>query len=92
MAKPTDRWELKEQLERQVERLQEAERRRPNVLAQTAALGVLGLLLVIPIVVGAYLGRWVDERWGDGMGRWTLSFILAGVVVGAVNVYLYLRE
>lgn len=92
MAAPADRRKLKAQVKRQLKRMDDAERNRPGTMAQTAALGVLGLLMVIPVVVGAYLGHWVDRTWGDSDGRWTLGLILTGVVVGAVNVYLYLRE
>ena len=92
MAEHPDRWRLKRQLQRDVERMEDAERKGPSALAQTAMLGGLVLMMVIPVVVGAYLGRWVDRTWSDGDGHWTLGLIIAGAVVGAMNVYLYLRE
>ncbi len=33
-----------------------AERERPTLLAQTVYLGTLGLVFVLPVIVGAYLG------------------------------------
>jgi Putative F0F1-ATPase subunit Ca2+/Mg2+ transporter len=40
---------------------------------------------VLPVVAGAYLGRWLDSLVAGYSVRWTVSLILLGVVVGAVN-------
>jgi ATP synthase protein I len=52
----------------------------------------LGLVFVLPVIVGAYLGRWLDGLAEGYAIRWTVSLIVLGVVVGAVNVYLLTRE
>lgn len=83
---------FKKKVEKQVERMRKAERDRPTLLVQTAYVGTLGLLLVLPVVVGAYLGHWLDSLFEGYSIRWTLSMILLGVIVGAVNVYLFVRE
>jgi ATP synthase protein I len=83
---------LHRQVEKQAQRLQQAEKDRPTLLAQTVFLGVLALLFVLPVVGGAYLGHWLDSLRPGYSIRWTVSLIVAGVVVGAVNVYLYIRE
>jgi ATP synthase protein I len=44
------------------------------------------------VVAGAYLGRWLDSLLPGYSLRWTLSLIFLGLVVGGVNVYLYVRE
>ena len=84
--------ELRKQVERQARRMQKAERERPTLLAQTVYVGTLGLLFVLPAVGGAYLGRWLDGLLPGYSLRWTLSLILVGVAVGAINVYLFTRE
>ncbi len=84
--------ELKQRISRQVDRMQKADKDRPTLLAQTAYLGTLGLLLVIPVIVGAYLGRWLDGFVEGYSIRWTLSLIIVGVAVGAINVYLFIKE
>lgn len=89
--KNTDR-RLKQEVEKDAERLHRAERDRPSLLAQTAYLGTLGIVFVLPLVVGAYLGRWLDGLVEGYSIRWTVSLILLGVVVGAVNVYLLTKE
>ena len=42
-------------------RAKRRERERAHLLAQTVYLGTLGVMLALPIVVGAYLGSWLDE-------------------------------
>lgn len=84
--------ELQRQVEKQRERIERAEQERPTLLAQTVHIGVLGLLFVLPVVGGAYLGRWIDGLFEGYSMRWTLSLIFVGIVVGAVNVYFFVRE
>ncbi|WP_461482892.1 AtpZ/AtpI family protein [Porticoccus sp.] len=84
--------ELRKQVERQVRRMKKAERERPTLLGQTVYIGTLGLLLVLPVVAGAYLGQWIDSLASEYSSRWTVSLILVGVMIGAINVYLFVRE
>ena len=87
-----DRRQLSNDIERQVKRMKKAEKERPTLLAQTIFLGTLGLVFVLPVVGGAYLGRWLDGMVAGYSVRWTLSLLFLGVVVGATNVYLMIRE
>lgn len=84
--------ELKQRISKQVDRMRKADKDRPTLLAQTVYLGTLGLLLVIPVILGAYLGRWLDGFVEGYSMRWTLSLIIVGVAVGAVNVYLFIKD
>jgi ATP synthase protein I len=83
---------LRERISRQTRRMKQAERDRPTLLGQTVYVGTLGLLMVIPIVVGAYVGQWLDSLVEGYSIRWTIGFILIGVVIGAVNIYLFVKE
>lgn len=83
---------LRRNVERQVKRMKRAEKERPTVLAQTVFLGTLGVVFVLPVVVGAYLGRWLDGMSEGYSLSWTLGLLLLGIVVGAVNVYLLIKE
>ena len=84
--------ELHDHVEKQTRRLKKAERERHDWLSQTVYIGSLGLAFVIPVVIGAYLGRWLDEQLQGYSTGWTVSLIFVGVVVGALNIYLQLRE
>ncbi|MGB5279210.1 MAG: AtpZ/AtpI family protein [Gammaproteobacteria bacterium] len=84
--------ELRKQVERQARRMKKAERERPTLIGQTVYIGTLGLLLVLPVIGGAYLGNWLDSQMTGYSIRWTVSLILLGVFVGAVNVYLFIKD
>ena len=83
---------LKERIRMQTLRMKQAERDRPTLLGQTVFLGTLGLLFVVPVVIGAYVGQWLDDFVEGYSIRWTMSLIMLGVAIGAVNVYLFVRE
>jgi ATP synthase protein I len=84
--------DLRKQVDRQARRMNKAERERPTLIGQTVYIGTLGLLFVLPVVGGAYLGHWLDSLVEGYSIRWTTSLILIGVFVGALNVYLFVRE
>lgn len=83
---------LRQSVEREAERMHRAERERQSLLAQTAYLGSLALLFVLPVLAGAYLGSWIDDQLEGYSVRWTISLLLAGVALGIFNVYLFVRE
>ena len=84
--------DLQRKVRQQARRMKQAEKDSPTLLAQTRVLGTLGLVLVLPVILGAYLGQWLDEKLGGDSAFWTVSLILTGVVIGIVNVYLLIRE
>ncbi|MEJ2307763.1 MAG: AtpZ/AtpI family protein [Gammaproteobacteria bacterium] len=84
--------DLGREVERQVKRMKKAEEERPTLIGQTVYIGTLGLLIVLPVIGGAYLGHWLDGLVEGYSIRWTVSLILVGVFVGAMNVYLFIRD
>ncbi|MCP5326590.1 MAG: AtpZ/AtpI family protein [Oceanospirillaceae bacterium] len=77
--------------------ISDAQRQR-KFLSQRAGLfgflvygGTLGLLLVLPMVAGAYLGSWLDAQMAGYSTRWTVSLIILGIVAGIWNVIWYIR-
>ena len=72
--------------------MRQAERERTTLMAQTVYLGTLGLVFVLPVIGGAYLGSWLDGMVEGYSMRWTLSLIFLGLVVGGINVWLMIRE
>lgn len=83
---------LRKNIEKQAGRTEQAEKDRPTVLAQTVFLGTLALLFVLPVVGGVYLGSWLDSLREGYSYRWTMSLLVTGVFIGAMNVYLYIQR
>ena len=84
--------QLRKRVEQQARRMKQAEKDRPTLISQTVYMGTLGLVFVLPVVGGAYLGRWLDGLVEGYSVRWTLSMLFLGVIIGAANVYLLIRE
>jgi ATP synthase protein I len=83
---------LRRRVERDARRMRKAEREREGLLVQTVYLGTLGLVFVLPLVAGAYLGHWLDTLSDGYSMRWTLSLLFLGLVIGAFNVYFLIRS
>lgn len=83
---------LQRQVDNQVKRIQKAGREKTSILAQTLYLGTLGLVLVLPIIGGVYLGAWLDNMANGYSMGWTLSLLMLGVFIGAINVYLLIKQ
>jgi ATP synthase protein I len=81
---------LRNALGKQIRRLRRAQ--RAGFLGLLVTGGTAGLLLVLPLVIGAYLGRWIDEQAAGYSVRWTVNLILLGLGVGVFNVIAFFKE
>jgi ATP synthase protein I len=52
-------------------------------------LGAGGWLFAIPVVGGAYLGKYLDSRFGGKGISWTITFLVLGIVFGVYNVWRF---
>jgi len=84
--------DLEKQVTLNISKMNKAKKEKSTLLAQTIYLGTLGFVFILPIILGAYLGVWLDGRLKGFSVAWTLNLIILGVIVGAVNVYLMIKE
>jgi ATP synthase protein I len=91
MTTPTDR-DWRDLVHRQARRIPRARRERRGLIGQSLYLGTLGIVFVLPVVAATYLGLWIDQQLPGYSVRGTLSGIVIGLVVGAIDVYLIVRE
>lgn len=78
--------------ERDLKRLDQKSKHPASWLGMLLYGGTLGLLFVVPIIAGAYLGRWLDTLVTGYSVRWTISLIMLGIAVGAYNAWRFLQE
>lgn len=83
---------LIEHIRRDAKRLENKPERPSTMMGLLLYGGTLGLMFTIPIVGGAYLGRWLDALADGYSVRWTVSLILLGLVVGGYNVIRLLNK
>ena len=82
--------ELKTKVKVKIRRIKKARREQGDFYAQTVYLGTLGCLIIFPILIGTYLGLWLDRKFESYV--FTGAFIILGAFTGAITVYLYIRD
>ncbi len=53
----------------------------PSVARRLAQIGVLGWIIVAPMLGGVFLGRWLDARFESGL-FWTAPLLILGLGLG----------
>jgi ATP synthase protein I len=77
-----------EDIGKSAKELMEARKDKDGFLHYAYVLGVGGWLLALPLVGGAYLGKYLDKKVGVSGGiSWTITFIIIGIAVGFFNLW-----
>ena len=58
----------------------------PGVWFGLGMMGLVGWSVVVPTLLGAALGYWLDHRY-HGPYSWTLMLLLIGLIVGCLNAW-----
>ena len=88
----TNRDKLTEDTTQDIRRLEKQEKAPATWIGIAFYGGTVGLLFVVPIIGGAYLGRWLDSLFTGYSVRWTVSCILLGIALGAYNALRFLKD
>lgn len=54
-------------------------------------MGLVGWSVVVPTLIGAALGVWLDKHYPGGRS-WTLALLIAGLVLGCVNAWHWVAK
>ena len=49
-------------------------------------MGLVGWSVVVPTLLGAVLGIWLDKHY-PGVHSWTLALLIAGLAIGCLNAW-----
>lgn len=63
----------------------------PSVARQLAAVGVLGWIIVVPMLAGVALGRWIDRSLGTRI-TFTAALLLLGLALGCWSAWRWMHE
>ncbi len=77
-----------EHVERRRKWLDEGE---PPVARRLAQIGVLGWIVVVPMLLGAFAGRWLDQRFSTGI-FWTAPLLLLGLALGCWSAWRWMQS
>lgn len=69
----------------------EAQQSPPSVWMGLGMMGLIGWSVVVPTLLGAGLGLWLDARH-TSEDSWTLALLVAGLVFGCVNVWRWIAR
>ena len=62
----------------------------PSFARYLAQVGVLGWMIVVPTLLGIFLGRWIDRGFGTGI-FWTGPLLLLGLGVGCWSAWRWMH-
>ena len=80
---------LLEAATKQEQRKLEARQKQQGLWFGLGLWGVVGWSVAVPVLLGIALGRWLDLHYPSRFS-WTLTLLLAGVMLGALNVWYWL--
>lgn len=79
---PDEGEELRRAVQRYKDRREKWRQEGEWSFAQTLAMmRSLGWMIVLPTVLGVFIGRWLDSLMGSGI-LWTAGLLVAGLVAG----------
>lgn len=63
----------------------------PGVWYGLGMMGLIGWAVVVPTLLGAALGLWLDKHY-PGAHSWTLALLAAGLVIGCWNAWHWVMK
>ena len=63
----------------------------PSVSWQLGQIGVLGWIVVTPLLAGLFFGRWLDHHLATGI-FWTAALIFAGGAFGLWSAWRWMHN
>lgn len=82
---------LAEQVGAKATRKLKARRSTQGVWFGLGMMGLVGWSVVVPTLLGAALGLWLDAHH-PGAHSWTLALLVAGLVLGCVNAWHWVAK
>ncbi len=63
----------------------------PSMAQYVGQIGVLGWIIVAPTLVGLFIGRWLDHRFGTGI-FWSAPLLGVGLIIGCWSAWKWMRK
>jgi ATP synthase protein I len=63
----------------------------PGVWFGLGMMGLVGWSVVVPTLLGAALGMWLDKHHA-GAHSWTLALLVAGLAIGCFNAWRWIAR
>ncbi len=86
-----DRSSLAAQIGAKAARKLKARRSTQGVWFGLGMMGLIGWSVVVPTLVGAALGAWLDKNHPGGRS-WILALMVIGLAIGCVNAWYWVAQ
>ena len=73
------------------ERKRKAQERGAGVWFGLGMMGLIGWSVVVPTLLGAALGQWLDKHH-PASHSWTLALLVAGLMLGCFNAWHWVAQ
>jgi ATP synthase protein I len=80
--------EVRLRAQREVDWLKNGE---PSVARRLSQIGVLGWIIVTPMLIGVFSGRWIDGKLGTGL-FWTAPLLMLGAALGCWSAWKWMKS
>jgi len=82
---------LAQQVGKKAARKLKARRNATGVWFGLGMMGLIGWSVVVPTLLGAALGIWLDKQH-PGQHKWTLALLVAGLMIGCLNAWYWVAK
>ena len=62
-----------------------------SVTRRLGQIGILGWIIVTPMLIGMFAGRWLDHHFGSGL-FWTAPLLMLGAVLGCWSAWRWMMS
>jgi ATP synthase protein I len=63
----------------------------PSMVRFVGQIGVLGWIIVVPTLIGLFVGRWLDHALGGGI-FWSAALLVLGVTIGFWSAWRWMHK
>jgi ATP synthase protein I len=63
----------------------------PSVAQRLAQIGVLGWIIVVPMLIGVFAGRLLDQHFRSGL-FWTGPLLMLGLALGCWSAWKWIKS
>lgn len=74
--------------QRRVQAQREGDR---SLWSSLGLVGMVGWSVMVPLLMGIALGRWIDNRWPSPYS-WTLMLLFVGVALGCWSAWYWIQK
>ena len=83
--------ELLEKIDGDAKKKIKAQEEGSEIMFGLGLFGIVGWSIAVPTLLGIFLGVFLDKKFTQSFS-WTLTLLFAGVVIGSLNAWHWIKE